>query len=262
MCWKHSRVHGGTNPKTGIEKYLHAHTENPHIRTLYAEQCHWLSFEDAAMNILCLCILKCNTKHRMPVRFTDGKAAEDWRLEDEGKRLDICCRHYSSGQTRLGANGEGYKVYIWYQTINDIGVKWGAIKDLLGQWEEGLKRKRVSGFVSSPGALKRSNYHTAVKMHASTSHWDVLSCFSAIHGSSSPVFPYFPTILLQVGCFSNPKRQYLTSCEWHSIIDYLSGVSMNSSNKSQWFYLKFSIEICIYYNKLSKAALCLALLYF
>ncbi len=66
------------------------------------------------MNILCLCILKCNTKQRMPVHFTDGKAAEGWRLEDEGERvrLDICCLHYSTGQMYFSANGEGYKVYI------------------------------------------------------------------------------------------------------------------------------------------------------
>lgn len=70
----------------------------------------------------------------------------------------------------------------WYQS------QMGAIKDLLGEWEEGLKRKRVSGFVLSPGALKLSNYHTAVKMHTSSSHWDVLSCFSATHGSGSRLF--------------------------------------------------------------------------
>lgn len=66
----------------------------------------------------------------------------------------------------------------WYQS------QMGAIKDLLGEWEEGLKRKRVSRFVLSPGALKHSNYHTAVKMHTSSSHRDVLRCFSATHGSS------------------------------------------------------------------------------
>lgn len=49
----------------------------------------------------------------MPVHLTDGKSAEDWRLEDEGKRerFDICCLDHSSGQTYLSANSEGYKVY-------------------------------------------------------------------------------------------------------------------------------------------------------
>lgn len=67
----------------------------------------------------------------------------------------------------------------WYQS------QMGAIKDLLGEWEQGLKRKRVSGFVSSPGALKHSNYHTAVNMHTSSSNWDVFGYYSTTHGSSS-----------------------------------------------------------------------------
>lgn len=168
----------------------HAHTENTHTHT-FTEQCHWLSSEAAAMNILCLCILKCNTKQRMPVRFTDGKAAEAWRLEDEGKRvrLDICCLHYSSGQTCKWWRVRGVHLIPnnkWYQS------QMGAIKDLLGEWEEGLKRKRVSQFVLSPGALKRSNYHTAVKMYTSSSHWNALTRFSATHRSSSRLLTQAP----------------------------------------------------------------------
>lgn len=59
----------------------------------------------------------------------------------------------------------------WYQS------QMGAIKDLLSEREEWLKRKRVSRFVLPPGALRHSNYYIAVKKHSSSSHWDNLRCF-------------------------------------------------------------------------------------
>lgn len=133
MCWKHSRAHCKTNPKTGTEKYLHAHTDNPHARKrthIYCTlsnvtNCHlrmqlWIFFVCAYWNATpnrgCLCILLMGKQQR---------------LEDEGKRLDACCLHYTSGQMCFSVNGEGYKVYIWYQTINDIRVKWEPLKTFL-----------------------------------------------------------------------------------------------------------------------------------
>lgn len=128
MCWKHSRAHCRTNPKTGTEKYLHTHG-HMHIHTYCTlhnvTDCHlrtqlWIFFVCAYWNVIptrgCLCILLMG-KQRRP---------GGWRMKR--KRLDICCLHYSSGQTCFGANGEGYKVYIWYQTINDIRVKWEPLK--------------------------------------------------------------------------------------------------------------------------------------
>lgn len=42
------------------------------------------------------------------------------------------------------------------------------------------------------------------------------------------------------GCFTDPQFWYLTSQEWDSIISHISGAFTNSSNKSSWFWLKFS----------------------
>lgn len=135
MCWKHSRSH-----RKNI--CTRTHTTLSRVREL--------SCQDAARNILHWYILKCFTKCWIPVHFIDGEAADARSL------------HYISGQMCFSVGGDGYKVH---RIPNDIIVKREPIRDPLGEGEEGQRRKRVSEFVLSPGALKHSNYQTTVKMH-------------------------------------------------------------------------------------------------
>lgn len=168
-------------------KYLHASTHTHKLTHIYCmlsnvTDCHLrmqlgiffvCAYWNAISNRRCLCILVMGKQQR-----AKSWRKKTWRLLPTlwFRSNVLQCKWWRVQGVHLIPNNK------WYQS------QMGAIKDLLGEWEEGQKRKRVSGFVLSPGALKHSNYHTAVKMHPSSSHWDDLSCSSATHWLNSQLF--------------------------------------------------------------------------
>lgn len=145
MCWKHSRAHCTTNPKTGTEnicthpqahKLIHIYCMLTNVTDCHLRMQLWIfclcAYWNAIPDRRCLCICLMGKQQR----------AGGWR-----KRLDACCLHYSSGQMRFSANGEGYKVYIWYQTTIDIRVKWEPLKTFLANKS---RCRRGRGYLALP----------------------------------------------------------------------------------------------------------------
>lgn len=137
MCWEHSRAHCRTNPKTETDNIC----THQHARKLIHIYCTLSNVTDCQLRMQLWIFFVCAYWNAIPNRRSCGvlpmgkqQRAERWR-----KILDACCLYYSSGQICFSANGEGYKVYIWYQTTNDIRVKWEPLNTFLVNKRKGRK---------------------------------------------------------------------------------------------------------------------------